>query len=324
MREINDLQGAIRTVISAAQLASQADVNALELKVDRDIVSLATFLGDLESHLQSYMEDGDQAVVNYLDGRITELQTSFNNIHDAVRLHGVATNIDIGQLNVSAGSNEITFKSGDALNLSVLASAEDISKWMIDVGVVQTDDPEGLVTPVRRNDIETSWVASFVSEGNPVQKKLQIVASLETIGDDLEGQFDMVVNAVWCGAQPALNANASNTPYSPPTYSDMNLTLNTDGGTPDSDSDAAGGGRMVRNVTLTFDMNGEDGEAPESELRVSGAYYGTLPPIAAAEGFDFLGWSLTTNGSVLSSTSTVGGANVTLYAIVAEAEQEEV
>jgi len=326
MREINDLQGAIRTVIAAAQLASQNDVDALELKVDRDIESLASFLGDLESHLQSYMEDGDDAVRNYLSSRMTELQTSFNNIHDAVRLHGVATEIDIDQLNSGIGSNEVTFKSGDALNLSVLTSADDISKWMIDVGIVQThqlvgESFEALVPEVRRNDIDTSWVASFVEEGEPVQKKLQIVASLETIGDDLQGKFDMVVNAVYCGAQPALNANASNASYLPPTYSDMNLTLNTDGGTPDSDSDATGGGRKVRNVTLTFNMNGEDGVAPQSQLRVSGAYYGTLPTITAAEGFEFLGWSLTVDGAVLSSTSIVGDANVTLYAIVAEQEQ---
>ncbi len=226
MKEVRDLQDAIRTVIDAAQLASQADVDALETKVDADISSLATFLGNLETQLVNHMAAGDGAVVDFLDARIAELETSFNDIHNAVRLHGEAT-IDIDSEN-PAGT-DVTFETEATALLDLLGEeAHDIKKWMIDVGVVEID----VDGDVRRNDIDTSWTAVFT-----VENKLEITGSLETIGADIAGTYKMVVNAIWCGAQPVLSANAEAATISLPVYDSLveDLTLNT-GSAADSDT----------------------------------------------------------------------------------------
>lgn len=190
MESVRTLQEALEAAIEAKLVLRKDYVDNLETKVQSDFDMLAQFLNFTEDSLQAMIDANDKEVQDYMEDRIHDLEISFENAMNRVRLHGESS---VG-LSQSCGM-DTTFEA-------VVDSAfVDVEKWMLDIGVFNNAPGD----EQRRGDVDVQWEAKIVLDG--ADHKLQVTASIEACDDSLGENLLYIVNGIWCGDQPTVDEN---------------------------------------------------------------------------------------------------------------------
>ena len=188
MKDINDVQDALRVLFLDEGAARQADVNALETKIRTDLLALALHLNDMEQKMITYVHEQDEAVHAYILDRMEELAEDINGAESMIKFHGEIA---------ASSAASLSFQSASALHADVDG---DIANWSIDVAAINPSD-------VRLDDFEPAWEAEIDGDGKLNITISQLACEASDLVSDGVSQFDWVVNAVFCGDIPSGTIN---------------------------------------------------------------------------------------------------------------------
>ena len=218
MQEVEDLQAAVHAAMELKAIASKDDVDALEARLDLEIVHLAQHLTILESSLKDHIDAGDLAVKTFVEARLTEMVLSVEDAYSETRFHAEATVANLN--NGVTGPCPVLEFTYDA---SKFIASRPEEQWLWGVDIIASDG-------VMRQDLEALFTI------HPAESKIKLDA-MECESSELDGA-KFVFNAIYTGAaQPVIESNANGDVFTNPAYVAKPLPLDPDGA--DSDSSVA-------------------------------------------------------------------------------------
>ena len=189
MESIKELKDIVRFMFAELGFVSEAEIDALELKMTNDMVALMHHINDVESQLAGYIEQQDANRYTFSLARINELGEDIQQLDNLIHLTGAAS---------GSGGSSVVFESSE-LNLQVPDGAtfeglSQISCWHIDVFASQEKNwaPEGEAEELRVSrdgEFDLDWEAEM--NGN----KLKVTVHTEGC-DDAPA---IRINAIWAG-----------------------------------------------------------------------------------------------------------------------------
>lgn len=233
MNELEELRATLDQIFVANAYASEQDIDALELLIDKDIIVLSDALDALELRLKNHVEAGDLALRTAAQNDLNASMVRLQHFYNGAALSATAPLVTNAACELDQADNEV-------LGIINVESDVDVKHMLLDVRVVEGTGESAIL----RKDIELAWTAVYggkdgsVSEGEDDQ--LKILYSAQQCGD-LDGDLYISICAIDCSAQARYTA--SFTGHQAPSYSDVvGPELQINSGTRDSD---AGGQNLV-------------------------------------------------------------------------------
>jgi hypothetical protein len=218
MQEVEDLQAAVHAAMELKAIASRDDVDALEARLDLEILHLSQHLTILESSLKDHIDAGDIAVKTFVEARLAEMVVSIDSAYSDTRFHAEAT---VAGLNdgVTGPCPVLEFTYVD----TKFTATRPEEQWLWGVDIIDTNG-------VMRQDLEALFTI------HPDENKIKLDA-MECEASELVGA-KFVFNAIYTGAaQPQIETNANGDVFTNPVYVAEPLPVDPDGA--DSDSTVA-------------------------------------------------------------------------------------
>jgi len=224
MNELEELATLAGGILDANAYASQQDVDALEVKLDKDLITMSNALDAFETRLLAHIKAGDATLLTNLQNELASSASRYQAYYDGSKMTAEAALVSTTDCS-SSSAQAVAGSMGIAID-----DAADIANMLIDVRIC--DKSNG--GEVLRNDIDVAWTAAYGSTGSEPTIDLSYVA----VGCETFSNLYVQFVAVDCSAQsiptPSPMLAHSDESYSPVFGAD--LTLNSPEAAADSDS----------------------------------------------------------------------------------------
>ncbi len=254
MNELEELATLAGQILDANAYASQQDVDALEVKLDKDLVTMSDALDAFETRLLAHIKNGDATLLSNLQTELGNSASRYQAYYDGSRMTAEAALVSTTDCS-SSSAQTVAGSMGIAID-----DAADIANMLIDVRIC--DKSNG--GEVLRNDIDVAWTAAYGSTdgGEPTIDLSYIAVGCE----DFSNLYVQFV-AVDCSAQsiptPSPMLAHSDESYSPVFGTD--LTLNSPADAADSDSGLQKLAFSGSGGTQTPDTHSPDMHTPDDD-----------------------------------------------------------
>ena len=259
MSELEELKQTANGILQANAYASKLDVDALELKADKDLVVLSDALDLFENRMNSHIIAGDSALIS----RWATAKGAFGN-QQLANYEGRKMTAEAALSSSADCSTASEQRVAGGMRITI-ANEQAIKNMLIDVRILDksadnTSEKDDYETHVVRNDIEVSWQAekAVTDSGDTT---IDVLYTAVDCGDSLDGLFVQFV-AVDCAAQSL--PGASYAAHEDQSYSSVFGAGNVLTTTDDADSDADKQ-RLVYSDPDSDTVDDEDTAEPAAE-----------------------------------------------------------